>query len=184
MTIEETNVDASKAKQKLIAFLTRVSENAKKLEPQLHEAVMQIARHAEKYGDATPAQMFYNMLPKSQRREAMVIWFNTYTKIRIVKKGEKVGLSKAPDAIWNLEAGNADPFYNLDEKKVGRPVGEFDVLAMLTKKVEAYQEKLTELELCDNDIERAKIVKPGVNIQHEIDSILRDINILTQARAA
>lgn len=177
--------EGSKAKTILMAFATRVINNAKKLEPQLQELCVRIAEHAKEYGDATPALYVYENLPKSQRRKAMAVWWKTYTQILIkdsATNGISVKLNRKAD--WNIEEGKNNPFYLLDENNVGRAMGEIDALSILTKKLESLQKRIEEWENAPDESAKLLIFKPGVNPIHEAEKLQRDINALSSLRSA
>ncbi len=171
-------------KQELIAFLNRVIGNAKKLEPQLHEAAMRIAQHAQETGDATPALHLYENLPKSQRRKAIAAWWAQYTQIVLrdsAKNGVTVKLDRTKE--WAIDEGNANPFFNMDENSVGRPMGEIDAVSIRSKKLDSLQKKFAEWEAAPEE-KKVLIFKPGVNPQHEMEQLQADIAALTRSRKA
>lgn len=178
-------VNEQSPRDALMEFLNRVISNAKLLEPMLHEAAMRIAKHAEATGDATPAKHFYEGLPKSQRRKAIAAWWEAYTQIRLrdtEKNGVTVKLDRTKE--WDLVNGNLNPFYNMDENQVGRPMGEVNIVTRLESQLKKQEETKALFDAATDDIARAKIVKPGVSIDNEIAKTKKALAAVIAALAA
>lgn len=103
-----------------LATIAKISANASKLQEQIHFAGLNAMAHALQHGDATIMQALYNALPNGQRREALLVWCNKYSPIRVVQKGKKCGLLKEgvhkEYVPFDIEGAAASPYYNLDEK--------------------------------------------------------------------
>lgn len=171
-------------KETLMKRINQAIGNAKKLQEVLTGLVVDIAKHAQATGDGTPALFMYKNLPNSQRRKAMAIWWKQYTGI-LIKDSDK-GISvkvNMDESVWNLKDGEANPFYELDEAKVGKPMGEIDAVSILTKKLESLQAKIAEWEAA-SDEQKIKIFKLDVNPTQQAERLMADIKALTASRKA
>lgn len=81
----------------------------------VHETIIGILIHAEKYGDCNGALALVKAMPKSTKRDAVVSSFRDYSPIRMNVPNDAVGFLKA-DAKgykpFNLDGYRADPWYD------------------------------------------------------------------------
>lgn len=108
---------------------------AAKLNGRIHETAVMIAQHAKDHGDCTRALTLVKAMPASMRRTMLVLWFNTFTPIRVVLANDKVGILK-PTAKgfveWDIPAGTAKPFYELAEENPEKSY-DFDALVKMVE---------------------------------------------------
>lgn len=110
-----------------------------------HATAMEICKHAKEHGDCSLAQELVMALPASVRREMMILWFATYTPI-VVKNDEKwnAKMHKPESKLfveWNLEDGDAKPFYELAKENKERPPLDFEGLVKLVERLSNTIEK-------------------------------------------
>jgi len=81
----------------------------------VHETIIGILTHAEKYGDCTGALALVNAMPKSVKRDAVLNSFRDYSPIRMNVKNNVVGFLKA-DAKgykpFDVAGYTANPWYD------------------------------------------------------------------------
>lgn len=140
---------------------TSITTNGNKLNTYIHETAMMIAGHAKEHGDCSLANEFVLALPASMRREMLILWFATFTPIVTKNDPKWVAKMHKPDTkgfvAFDLEAGNATPFYKLAETNKEREPLDFDGLVALVKRLATTIEKKVEKgEVKDTDIESAK----------------------------
>ena len=106
--------------KKIDSNIRLITTNAAKLNDRIHDTAVMIAEHAKEHGDCTRALALVKAMPASMRKTMLVLWFATFTPIRVVEKNDKVGMLKA-DAKgftpWDIEAGKAKPFHELAKDK-------------------------------------------------------------------
>lgn len=163
MTKKQTVSPETKSRQLLMTAIASAIKSSAEIGEELHKITVQIAQHAESFGDATPALELYKGLHKSQRRKAIAEALKTYTQIRILdrKDGIKVKLDRS--AKWDMDGLKANPFYDLDENKVGRPMGAIDVVKMLQGKLDSLVKRIQEWEAAPDETAKILIFKPGVD---------------------
>ena len=143
--------------KKIDANIKRIVTSAAKLNVLIHETAMAIAEHAKEHGDCTRALTLVRAMPASMRRTMLVLWFNTYTPIRVVEANDKVGMLK-PDAKgftpFDLEAGNDTPFYELAEQNKEAEPMDFDkLMALIPALAKRIQKKIDEGQVQENAVE-------------------------------
>lgn len=116
--------------------------NANKLNTLIHETAMLIVRHAQEHGDCTRALSLVKAMPASMRRTMLVLWFNTFTPIRVVEANDKVGILPKTSknyVDWDVKGADATPFYELAERNPEKSY-DFEALvkmvASLAKRIE------------------------------------------------
>lgn len=106
--------------KKINSNIRFITTNGDKLNARIHETAVMIAEHAKEHGQCTLALALVKAMPASMRRTMLVLWFATFTPIRVVEKNDKVGMLKS-DAKgftpFDIEAGTAKPFYELAKDK-------------------------------------------------------------------
>lgn len=126
--------------------LRTITTNAAKLNGLIHETAVLIAEHAQEHGDCTRALKLAKAMPASMRRSMLVKWFETYTPIRVRISNDRVGLL-AKDAKgytpFDIEAGKANPFYELAERNPEREYT-FEDLAKQVERLAATIERRIE----------------------------------------
>lgn len=145
--------------KKIDSNIKRVVTNGQKLNVLIHETAVMIASHAKEHGDCTRALTLVKAMPASMRRTMLVLWFNTFTPIRVVEKNDKVGMLKAEDkgfTPFDIEAGTAKPFYELAEKN---PEKEYDfaaLVALVERLGKSIEKKVEDGKVPANDVGKAK----------------------------
>lgn len=122
--------------KKIKGNIRRITTNAQKLNVLIHETGVLILEHAQAHGDCTEALNLVKAMPASMRRTMLVLWFDTYSPIRVALQNDKVGLAKAESKNFkpfDIEAAKATPFYELAEQN---PEKSYD-FAALVKMVES-----------------------------------------------
>jgi hypothetical protein len=139
-----------------------VATTGAKLNTLIHETAMMIANHAKEHGDCTRALMLAKAMPASMRRTMLVLWFHTYTPIRVMLQNDKVGISKEGTKLfipWNLEEGQQTPFFELAEQNPEQPPMDIEkilgLIAGLSKRIE---KKIEAGEVLPDAVEGAKSV--------------------------
>lgn len=129
--------------KKIDSQIKRVTTNGAKLNQLIHSTAMLIAQHAADHGDCTRALTLVKAMPASMRRTMLVLWFNTFTPIRVIFQNDKVGMVKETAkgfTPFDLEAGEATPFYELAEQNAEKEPLDFDkliaLLPALAKRIE------------------------------------------------
>lgn len=106
--------------KKIDIRIASIARNSTALNDQIHGTAVMILEHAKEHGDCTRALALVKAMPASMRRTMLVLWFNTFSPIRVVEKNDKVGMLKA-DAKgftdWDVEGAKAKPFYELAKNK-------------------------------------------------------------------
>lgn len=116
---ERAQANSASACKKII---TSIARSAVKLNETIHNAALLVSEHARNFGDTTQAALLVDAVPLSHRRSLIINWFDAFTPISVGKDG-KTGNMKAHlkgkaeerDAMWQLEAGKATPFYAMPE---------------------------------------------------------------------
>ncbi len=106
--------------KKIDSNIKLICTNAAKLNGRIHETAVMIASHANEHGDCTRALALVKAMPASMRRTMLVLWFNTFTPIRVSVSNDKVGILKADSpkyVAYDLEGAAAKPFYELAAEK-------------------------------------------------------------------
>jgi hypothetical protein len=104
------------------ARIKSIAGTAAQLNNTIHNTAVACAEHALAYGDTDQCARLLDALPTSHRRSLLISWFEGFTAIGLGKNA-KSGLMKAHlrgkaeerDAMWNIEAGKATPFYAMPE---------------------------------------------------------------------
>jgi len=137
----------------------RIVTNGQKLNVLIHETAVLIAEHAKQHGDCTRALALVKAMPASMRRTMLVLWFDTFTPIRVSLTNDKVGMLKETAKTYvpfDIEGGKAKPFYELAEET---PEKSYD-FAALVKMVESLgkqiEKKIDEGKVKPTDTEAAR----------------------------
>ncbi len=109
-----------------MSYLKDINKNIKlittagaRLNVLIHETAMLIVMHAKEHNDCSPALRLAFAMPASMRRQMLVMWFQTFTPIRMNLDNNKVGLLKPEQkgyTPFDLEAADATPFYVMAEQ--------------------------------------------------------------------
>lgn len=141
--------------------------NAAKLNVLIHETALLIAEHAKEHGDCTRALTLVKAMPASMRRTMLVLWFDTYTPIRVVDKNDKVGMLKPEQkgyTPFDLEAGAATPFHELAEQNPEAGILDFDKLVALVGRLgKQIEKRIEDGKVAEADIESAKAIARTVS---------------------
>lgn len=122
--------------KKIDSNIKLIVTNAAKLNGRIHDTAVMIAAHAEEHGDCTRALALVKAMPASMRRTMLVLWFDTFTPIRVRLANDKVGMLKAEAkgfVAFDVAGGTAKPFYELAEENAEKS---YD-FAALVKMVES-----------------------------------------------
>jgi hypothetical protein len=143
-----------------------VATSGAKLNKLIHETAMMVASHAKEHGDCTRALSLVKAMPASMRRTMLVLWFSTYTPIRVVDKNDKVGMLK-PEAKgftdWDLEAGDLTPFYELAEQNPEAGVYDFAKLVEMVQRLgKQIDKKIADGKVPPEDVASAKAIAVAV----------------------
>jgi len=122
--------------KEILKSIKSISTRSAKLQRDIHAVAVECLQHAEAYGDATLMQSLYLALPTGQRREAILVWCEKYSPVRVTQKGEKCGLLKktSPKYVpFDIESAIANPYYAIDERSVGFKASPLDMEKVLRK---------------------------------------------------
>lgn len=123
MTATTTTTDTAKREQaKSLQIIDKgiklVATNSVKLNTLIHETAILCATHAKTYGDTDRCARLVDAMPMSFRRSLLIDWFEAFTAVGIGKdnktgnmKAHLRGKTEERDALWNIEAGKATPFF-------------------------------------------------------------------------
>lgn len=139
-----------------------ITTSATKLNMLIHTTAMMVAGHAKEHGDCTRALALVKAMPASMRRTMLVLWFNTYTPIRVVDKNDKVGILKETAkgyTPFDLDAGNLTPFFDLADQNPEGGVYDFAKLVqMVTRIGKQIEKKIDDGKVAPEDVESAKAI--------------------------
>jgi hypothetical protein len=143
-----------------------VATNGAKLNLLIHATAMLVVQHAKEHGDCTRALTLVKAMPASMRRTMLVLWFSTYTPIRVVDKNDKVGILKENAkgyTPWDLEGADATPFYDLAEQNPEGKVLDFAALVALVSRLsKQIDKKIEEGKVEAADVESAKAISVAI----------------------
>jgi hypothetical protein len=132
----------------------------------IHDTAMLIAGHALEHSDCTRALTLVKAMPASMRRTMLVLWFNTYTPIRVVEKNDKVGMvkeNKPGYTPFDLDAGQLTPFYELAEQNPEGSVMDFAKLVELVQRVsKQIDKKLDDDKIAPEDVASARLMSDTI----------------------
>jgi hypothetical protein len=139
-----------------------ITTNANKLNILIHETAMLVANHAKEHGDCTRALTLVKAMPASMRRTMLVMWFDTFTPIRVVLVNDKVGIAKENTKLfkpWDLELGNETPFYTLAEQNPEGKEMDFDkIVALIAGLAKRIEKQADDGKVKEDDIASAKAI--------------------------
>lgn len=151
--------------KKIDSNIKLIITNAAKLNTRIHETAVMIAEHAKEHGDCTRALTLVKAMPASMRRTMLVLWFETFTPIRVKLNADKVGILKADAKTftdWDIEGGKAKPFYELAEETPEKSY-DFEALVKLVERLgKSIEKKVEEGKVPANDVEKAKDIASKV----------------------
>jgi hypothetical protein len=146
--------------------IKRITTNAKKLNDLIHSTAMLVIEHAKEHGDCTRALSLVKAMPASMRRTMLVLWFDTYTPIRVVEKNDKVGILKQAAkgyVEWDIDGAAATPFYELAEQNAEEKTYDYAALvAMVERLGKQIDKKIEEGKVPVEDYEKAKALARSV----------------------
>lgn len=146
----------------ILKNLKIITATGDKLNGLIHETAILVCEHAQEHGDCTLALDLCKAMPASMRREMLVLWFSLFTPIRVVVKNDKVGMLKATQkgyTPFDLEAGKAEPFYELAEKNPEGKIYDFAALLELARRLgKTVQKKIDDGKVEANDVDSAKAI--------------------------
>lgn len=145
-----------------------VTSNANKLNVLIHTTAMMIAEHAKEHGDCTRALALVKAMPASMRRTMLVLWFATYTPIRVMEKNDKVGMLKEAAknfTPFDLEAGDLTPFYELaDQNPENQQLYDFAKLVEMVSRIgKQIEKKIEDGKVAPEDIDSAHAIAAQVS---------------------
>lgn len=144
--------------KKIDIRIASIATNAAKLNDQIHGTAVMIVEHAQKHGDCTRALALVKAMPASMRRTMLILWFETFSPIRVRLANDKVGMLK-PEAKgftdWDIEGGKAKPFYELAEENPEKSY-DFDALVKMVESLgKQIAKKVEQGKVPANDVEGA-----------------------------
>ena len=75
-------------KTEILKSIKSINARSAKLQRDIHAVAVECLQHAEAHGDATLMKSLYLALPTGQRREALLVWCNTYSPLRVTQQGQ------------------------------------------------------------------------------------------------
>lgn len=148
--------------RKIDSNIRSIVTAANKVNGLIHETAVMVAEHAQAHGDCTRALALVKAMPASFRRTMLVLWFQTYTPIRIVLTNEKVGMLKEQAkgfTPFDIEAGKETPWYDLAEQNAEKEPLDFDKLvALVAGLAKRIEKKLENGEIVPEDQASAKAI--------------------------
>lgn len=123
-------------KTEILKSIKSINSRSAKLQRDIHAVAVECLQHAEAHGDATLMKTLYLALPTGQRREALLVWCNTYSPLRVTQQGQNCGLLKkdSPKYVpFDIESANANPYYDLNERSIGFKASPLDMEKILRK---------------------------------------------------
>lgn len=143
-----------------------ITTNAAKLNLLIHNTAVLIVEHAKEHGDCTRALTLVKAMPASMRRTMLVLWFNTYTPIRVQEKNDKVGILKDNAkgfTPWDIEGGKETPFFDLAEQNPEKTYDFAALVKMVERIGKQIDKKIEDGKVPAEDIESAKAIRDRVN---------------------
>lgn len=140
----------------------------------VHETAVLIAKHAQEHRDCSTAQGLVMAMPKSSRREMLILWFKTFTPI-VVKNDEKwtAKMHKEGDKMYvpfNIEEGEKTTFMDLAAQHKEKAPLDFAGLVLLPQKLAKQLESRINEGLIDpSEVETAKSLVAtlrGIRVAH------------------
>jgi hypothetical protein len=141
--------------KKIDGNIKRVVTNGQKLNVLIHETAVLIANHAKEHGDCTRALTLVKAMPASMRRTMLIKWFDTFTPIRVLLAADKVGILKDTAKTFvpfDVEAGDAKPFYELAEETPEKEYSFDKLVAMVEQLGKAIEKKVEAGKVPANDV--------------------------------
>lgn len=146
--------------------IKRITTNAKKLNELIHSTAIMVIQHAKEHGDCTRALALVKAMPASMRRTMLVLWFETYTPIRVKLNDDKVGILKETAknyVAWDIDGATATPFYELAEQNAEEKVYDYAALVAMVERLSKQIEKKIEAgAVPDADVEKAQALARSV----------------------
>ena len=117
----------------------KITNDYGKVNIYVHQTAMLIAAHAQEHKDCSTAQGLVMAMPASIRREMLILWFDTFTPIKVKNDPAWVAKMNKEDTKlyvpFDLENGDAMPFFTLAEKEENKekpPITFDQLIAMVT----------------------------------------------------
>lgn len=146
--------------------IRKITTNAKKLNELIHSTAIMVIQHAKEHGDCTRALALVKAMPASMRRTMLVLWFETYTPIRVKLNDDKVGILKETAknyVAWDIDGATATPFYELAEQNAEEKVYDYAALVAMVERLSKQIEKKIEAgAVPDADVEKAQALARSV----------------------
>jgi len=163
-------------KKKFDMLLNTAVAASKKAQTLYHECGLFAVYQSIQHGNTTPAYDLVIAMPKSQRREAMILWLEHFSWVRFTKDGsgnvDGVKLHKSKTITVELldshmEKIQSIPYYEYSKEAVPeKPVWNFfDKLARLVKDAERHMEKGDGI-VDQTDLEAVKKLAIQLGIKH------------------
>lgn len=140
------------------ASIASIKTRGAKLDADIHATGVQCILHFEAHGDATLATNLYHAMPKSGRREALKVWFTTFSPMGWHKESEQFKLNKGKNANpFNVVLADETPFWDLTAEVTPEPFSLAKVAKMLSALEKRIDKGLDDDEVELSDDERAAI---------------------------
>lgn len=151
----------------------KISSDYDTINAYVHETAVMILKHAKEHGDCSTAQGLVMAMPASARREMLILWFKSFSPIVVKNDGAWTAKMHPKDSKlyvpFDVEGGEATPFYKLAEKHKERPPLDFKALRKMVEGLADRIEKMVaEGKVQEDDVPSAEaIVKQlsGLNIR-------------------
>ena len=153
---------------------TKIRTDAATINKYVHDTAVMIAKHAAEHRDCSTAQGLVMTMPASFRREMLILWFTKFTPI-VVKNadGWTAKMHKEDSKLFvpfDVEAGEATPFYELARQNKERAPLDFAGLVLLPQKLaKQLQDRIDNELVTPAELETAKSLVAalkGIRVQH------------------
>lgn len=136
-----------------------ITTNAAKLNMLIHETGVMVLEHAKEHGDCTRALALVKAMPASMRRTMLVLWFETYSPIRIREANDKVGILKEAAkgyTDWDIEGAKETPFFELANQNPEKSYSFEDLVKMVERLSKQIEKKIEEGKVPEGDVASAQ----------------------------
>lgn len=123
--------------KKLGTAIQSIARRGKKLDQDIHIAGVSCMYHMAMHGDVTLTERLIDAMPKSSRRKALMVWFESFTPVNIDRVEGKVKLKKERSGEdFKVEAAEAQPFWDFTQEKEPSPITVASIRSYLTRVAE------------------------------------------------
>lgn len=136
-----------------------ITTNAAKLNMLIHTTGIMVLEHAKEHRDCTRALALVKAMPASMRRTMLVLWFETYSPIRIREANDKVGILKEAAkgyTDWNIEGAKEMPFFELANQNPEKSYSFDDLVKMVERLSKQIEKKIADGKVPEDDVASAQ----------------------------